>query len=87
MVLVTVRWFAAAAAAAGCPQEQVVLDGPATLADLVRLLGGRDPVRLAPVLGVCSFLVDAAPTGTRELARVALVDGATVDVLPPFAGG
>jgi molybdopterin converting factor small subunit len=39
------------------------------------------------VLSSCSFLVDGDPVGTRDQALVALADGGTVEVLPPFAGG
>jgi molybdopterin converting factor small subunit len=36
------------------------------------------------VLAVCSFLVDGLAARDQTTA---LYDGATVDVLPPFAGG
>jgi len=49
----------------------------------VAALASRGPA-LARVLSVSSFLVDG--TVCRS-ATAALPDGATVDVLPPFAGG
>jgi molybdopterin synthase sulfur carrier subunit len=35
----------------------------------------------------CSFIVDETPVGARDHASVALSQGGTVEVLPPFAGG
>ncbi len=72
--MVTVRFFAAARAAVGDSVREVP---PATLAGI---LADFD----APVLAKCSYLVNgvAESDGTR-----ALVDGDTVDVMPPFAGG
>jgi molybdopterin synthase sulfur carrier subunit len=77
----TVRFFAAARAATGVPEEDV----PAgTLGDLLDGLVGRHGERLALVLKASSFLVDGV--SCREPSTV--VDGrSTVDVLPPFAGG
>lgn len=73
---VTVRLFAAAAAAAGTTQLTVA----ASTLDGLRSL-------LVPSVGVvldrCSFLVD----GLAAHGDVALAPGTTVDVLPPFAGG
>lgn len=79
----TVRYFAAARAAAGVDSEKIQLTPDTTVDDLVARLAGRGP-DLAKVLLRCSFLRDGvavrdrtAPLGTTE----------TVDVLPPFAGG
>lgn len=79
---ITVRYFAAARAAAGVGEESL----PAGL-DLERLAGTlaeRHGERLATVLKVASFLVDGLTWHDR---RAVLPEGATVDVLPPFAGG
>jgi molybdopterin converting factor small subunit len=74
-----VRLFAAAAAAAGVTTTRS--DAP-TLTALQTDLLDRHPA-LGPVLLRCSFLVDGAVAhGDADLAGVA-----TVDVLPPFAGG
>jgi molybdopterin converting factor small subunit len=78
--IVTVRYFAGAKAAAGTATER--LEG-STVADLVDALSGRDGT-LARVLTTCSFIIDGVVT--RDPAT-SLPDGATVDVLPPFAGG
>jgi len=80
---VTVRYFAAARAAAGLESETVTVRAGATVADLVDGLTARD-ARLATVLSRCSYLRDGI--AVRDDA-IALSAGDTVDVLPPFAGG
>jgi sulfur-carrier protein len=82
-LLVTVRYFAAARAAAGSEAETVALATGATVSDLVGVLGDGNP-RLATVLGRCSYLCDEV--AVRDTSTP-LRSGQTVDVLPPFAGG
>ena len=82
-VRVTVRFFAAARAAAGVESETIDLPTGATMDDLVRTLNARGKA-LASVLARCSYLRDGV--AVRDLA-VELGDAQTVDVLPPFAGG
>lgn len=82
-VRITVRYFAAARAAAGAECETLSLTHGSTIADLVGQLSGRDR-ELARVLGRCSYLCDG--TAVRNPA-VVLSAGQTIDVLPPFAGG
>ncbi|MYS22602.1 Molybdopterin converting factor, small subunit [Streptomyces sp. DvalAA-14] len=82
----TIRYWAAAKAAAGTAEEPY---RAATLAEALaaaRERHAREP-RFAQVLRRCSFLVDGAPVGTRDHTTVPLPDGGTVEVLPPFAGG
>jgi sulfur-carrier protein len=79
MATVTVRYWAAARAAADMAEEKVSAE---TLADLLATVGRERPA-LADVLAICSFLVD----GERLDPAAALADGAVVDALPPFAGG
>jgi molybdopterin converting factor small subunit len=79
-VKVTVRYFAGARAAAGVPEETV---DAATVGDLIAHLATRGEP-LARVLSVCSYLVDGLAARDHDAP---LRDGATVDVLPPFAGG
>jgi molybdopterin synthase sulfur carrier subunit len=43
--------------------------------------------RLAAVLAVCSVLVGDQPVGSRDPGSVEVRPGATVEFLPPFAGG
>lgn len=83
--VVTVRYWAAARAASGMPQENVVAETLAEVLDEIRL---RHPSgELDRVLKRCSFVVDEAPIGLREPSSVQLTHGAVVEVLPPFAGG
>ena len=80
----TVRYFAAARAAAGTEQETVELPAGATVADLVATVQARHDPEFAQVLLRCSYLLDevAVRDTSQEVA-----DGAALDVLPPFAGG
>ena len=81
---VTVRWFAAAGEAAGRPEEVLEVDGTTTTAALLaRAVAGHGP-QLGRVLAACSVLIDGQLDEQRT--RV-LTAGATLDVLPPFAGG
>lgn len=80
---VTVRYFAAARAAAGVESETLTLRTGATVAGLVEVLGDRG-TQMAAVLSRCSYLKDGI--AVRDVAS-ALSAGDTVDVLPPFAGG
>ncbi len=84
MAKVTVRYWAAAKAAAGVAEEPYEADTLAGVLDAVR---ERHPSELTRVLMRCSFLVDGAPAGTRAHETVRLAEGGTVEVLPPFAGG
>jgi sulfur-carrier protein len=86
---VTVRYWAAARAAAGTPEDAIAVDGPLTLADLrERALGVHDhDRRLADVLRICSVLVGDRPVGSRDAADVDVSAGDVVEFLPPFAGG
>ncbi len=78
----TVRYFAGARAAAGRSEETV----PAgrCLDEVTAELAERHGDRLARVLGAASFLVDGTACHDR---KTQLPAGATLDVLPPFAGG
>jgi len=78
MTRVLVRYFAAAAEAAGREEEHVAA---ATVGELRDQLLARYP-RLAAVLAKGSFLVDGVVT--RDPARPIRE---RVDVLPPFSGG
>ena len=82
-VKVTVRYFAAARAAAGFDDEIIGVAPGTTVGALVSSLGERDP-ELAKVLSRCSYLCDGI--AVRDLG-LTLGDAQTVDVLPPFAGG
>lgn len=78
----TIRYFAGArAAAGGTSTEAAEAD---SLQELTQLLTDRHGERLGLVLKSASFLVDGLTCHDRQ-ARLPV--GATVDVLPPFAGG
>ncbi|CAM5723793.1 Molybdopterin converting factor small subunit OS=Streptomyces violarus OX=67380 GN=FHS41_007739 PE=4 SV=1 [Streptomyces violarus] len=83
MAKVTVRYWAAAKAAAGLQEPY----DAGTLADALAAVRERHPGQLTRVLLRCSFLVDGDPVGKRAHETVRLADGGTVEVLPPFAGG
>ncbi|MFF1877630.1 MoaD/ThiS family protein [Leifsonia sp. NPDC058230] len=78
---VLVRYFAAAEEATGRAEEHIALDEP-TLGALREELLARYGSGIERVLRSGSFLVDAVVS--RDPARRIT---ATVDVLPPFAGG
>jgi sulfur-carrier protein len=82
MNVLTVRYFAGARAAAGGISTENA--AATTLDELLQSLTERHGERLAVVLKAASFLVDGLACHDR---RAALPVGATVDVLPPFAGG
>jgi molybdopterin synthase sulfur carrier subunit len=80
--VLTVRYFAGARAAAGGTSSETV--EAVTLDDLIQVVADRHGERLALVLKAASFLIDGLTCHDRSAA---LPDGATVDILPPFAGG
>ena len=82
---VTVRYWAAARAAAGVDAEALdeAVDGPlGTVGEVVAAALARHP-DLVTVVRVATFLVDG--TAARRSDPVAA--GNLVEVLPPFAGG
>jgi len=80
---VTVRYFAAAAEAAGVEEETLAAaDAGTTVGELRDLLVDRYGPAMARVVANGSFLVDGV---VRRDGAAPL--GASVDVLPPFAGG
>ena len=82
----TIRYWAAAKAAAGTPEEPYAATTLAEALDAARRRHAARP-DFARVLVRCSFLVDGDPVGTRDHGTVTLTEGGTVEVLPPFAGG
>ncbi|MCG5216933.1 MoaD/ThiS family protein [Streptosporangium sp. KLBMP 9127] len=79
----TIRYWAAAKDAAGLAEEPF---DAATLGELMtKITENRD--KLASVVRRSSFLVDGDPVGKRDHDQIVLGEGATVEVLPPFAGG
>lgn len=86
---VTVRYWAAARAAAGVEYDVVPVVEGTTLADVlsaVRTLHADRP-RLDDVVAVCSVLVGDRPVASADPTTIQLRPGDTVELLPPFAGG
>jgi molybdopterin converting factor small subunit len=79
---VTVRYWAAAREAAGVDSEQFALGADATVGDVVAAAVGAHP-DLDRIARVATFLVD----GRAARRDTALGAGASLEVLPPFAGG
>ncbi|MET0415868.1 MAG: MoaD/ThiS family protein [Actinoplanes sp.] len=80
--MLTVRYFAGARAAAnGISTEPAEAT---SLNDLTQQLTNRHGERLAMVLKSASFLIDGLTCHDRHAPLPA---DATIDVLPPFAGG
>jgi molybdopterin converting factor small subunit len=85
---ITVRYWAAARSAAGVATDQIEAAGPVSLGEVVRRAGELHPdTRLPAVLAVCSVLVGDQPVSSSEPQEVVVPPGATVEFLPPFAGG
>lgn len=76
---VTVRYWAAARAASGTDSDH---HAGATVGEVVDAAARSHP-GLERVTRVASFLVDGRKVGRDE----PVASGATVEVLPPFAGG
>src|SRR3954454_8723481 len=86
---VTVRYWAAARAAAGVECDVVPVAEGTTLADVldgIRVMHRERP-RLTDVVAVWSVLVGDRRVGKTDPAKVPLHPGDTVELLPPFAGG
>lgn len=83
---VTVRYWAAARAAAGVESEQVAAS---TLAEVLHEISRRhrDRDRFDAVISTCSVLHGEVPVGARDPQEVVLAPGDHVEFLPPFAGG
>ncbi|MGZ5401424.1 MAG: MoaD/ThiS family protein [Nocardioides sp.] len=85
---ITVRYWAAARSAAGTDRDDLPVDGPVTLADVVRrVVDAHQNPRLVDVLEICSVLVGDRPVSTQDPALVEVRPGDHVEFLPPFAGG
>ncbi|QFG22108.1 MoaD/ThiS family protein [Actinomadura sp. WMMB 499] len=80
----TIRYWAAAKAAAGTGEEPY---DARTLAEALAAASVRRDGEFARVIARSSFLVDGDPVGTRDHGAVELPEGGVVEVLPPFAGG
>ena len=84
---VVVRYFAAARAAAGVPEEKLVVPAPACVQDVLRAAVDRHGARLQQVLERCSYLLEEVAVHAATAGSTTVADGDVLDVLPPFAGG
>ena len=86
---VTLRYWASARAAAGTDTDALEVAGAVTLAELVQRAreAHADSPRFAEVLSCCSMMVGDRPVTTGDPTQVLVQPGATVEFLPPFAGG
>jgi molybdopterin converting factor small subunit len=83
-VTVEVRFFAGARAAAGVPEETLVVQAGSTISDVLTTLSTRHGEAFQRVLTAASFLVDGV--AVRDKSNL-VTDRVQLDVLPPFAGG
>ena len=85
---IRVRYWASARAAAGTPGDDLPVDGPLSLTEVRRRAGDLHPgTRLLDVLQICSALVGDQPVSSEDPGQVLVPPGASVEFLPPFAGG
>ena len=82
--MVTVRYFAAARAAAGVHSEDIDIGDGATVGDALEAITARHGEPLGKVLPACSFLLDSVTVRDHETLLPPIAE---LDVLPPFAGG
>lgn len=81
----TVRYFAGARAAVGVSEESFELPGDAaTVEAAIEAVRNRHGAEAARVLPACSYLLDGVAVRDHDTA---VLSGAQLDVLPPFAGG
>ena len=82
---ITLRYWASAASAAGVDADEISVDGPVTVGDLRRRARElHDNVKFRDVIGCCSVLVGDRPAHDDSIP---VSPGASVEFLPPFAGG
>ena len=79
---IEIRYFAAAADAAGCAKETIEVASGTTLETVRDAVLARHGASMEPILRVSAYLVGEEMT--RELGSPV---GDRVDILPPFAGG
>jgi hypothetical protein len=86
--VVRVHYWAAAKSAAGVAGDDLPVDGPISLTEVVRRAVALHPdTRLGDVLKSCSALLGDRPVTAEDPDAVLVAPGSTVEFLPPFAGG
>ncbi|MBZ5738490.1 MoaD/ThiS family protein [Nocardioides mangrovi] len=85
---IRVHYWASARAAAGVAGDELLVDGPISLAEVVRRVLELHPgTRLPEVLQACSTLVGDRPANAEDPGSIIVEPGSSVEFLPPFAGG
>jgi molybdopterin converting factor small subunit len=85
---IRVHYWAAAKSAAGVASDNLAVDAPIPLAEVVRRAAALHPgSRLPDVLKACSALVGDRPVSSVDPEAVMVAPGSSVEFLPPFAGG
>jgi sulfur-carrier protein len=86
--VVRVRYWASAKSAAGVASDELPVDGPITLAEVLsRAVALHPGSGLSDVLRVCSTLLGDRPVTAEDPGDVLVAPGSSVEFLPPFAGG
>lgn len=86
--VIRVHYWAAAKSAAGVAGDDLPVDGPISLSEVLRRAVALHPgTRLGDVLQICSAMVGDRPVSTEDPDEVVVPVGSTVEFLPPFAGG
>jgi molybdopterin synthase sulfur carrier subunit len=86
--VIRVHYWAAAKSAAGVSGDDLPVDAPISLTEVLRRAVALHPgTRLADVLQTCSALVGDRPVSAEDPDDVVIAAGSTVEFLPPFAGG
>ena len=85
---VRLRYWAAAAQAAGTDFDDIEVSGEITLEALIQQATVLHPERkFADVISTCSLLLGDQPVSTNAPDAVTVGPGDCVEFLPPFAGG
>ncbi len=86
--VIRVHYWAAAKSAAGVAGDELAVEGPISLTEVLRRAVALHPgTRLPDVLQTCSALLGDRPVSAEDPDTVQVAPGATVEFLPPFAGG
>ena len=86
--VINVHYWAAAKSAAGVAGDELSVDGPISLTEVIDRAASLHPgTRLPDVLKTCSALLGDRPVSAEDPDGVVVPVGATVEFLPPFAGG
>ena len=86
--VIRVHYWASARSAAGVSGDDLPVDGPITLAEVLsRAIALHPGTRLPDVLAICSTLIGDRPVNAEDPGDVLVSPGSSVEFLPPFAGG